>query len=438
MKNAKQLREERQSKIDQATALFEKAASEKRATLNAEEKAQHDTLLREIDELAGDITRVEAQERLAAEAAGRTAPLNNHNTTEARDFAKYSVLNVVRSTLPPQHEAYKQLSGIEKEMHQEAVKEGRQHNQEIKGTGIPQMLIAGKRDNTITQPTQPEDGSVLVEKDLRPVLDFLRAQTVLQGLGVTYLPGLVGNVGVPTMTQGATSLWKGEIEPLDKSNQKFSEEELSPNRMGTYAIRSKQFLVQTAPAIEAMLRTDLENSVVQKLEQTAINGSGVGAVPLGLLNNPNVNTIALGANGGAFTRSTMIAMMAKVMNNNIPLTNPGFLMNVDTMAALMNTKLDAGSGLFLMNSMDNLGGYKAGVTTNAPNDLTKGSGTNLSATIFGNWRDLLIAQWGGLDITTDPYTLAKEGQVQIIIQTFMDILAQRAKAFTVVKDIVTA
>jgi len=274
MKNAKQLREERQAKLDLASGLIAKAKGESRS-LTAEENTQLDTLHTEIDDLANQVRQAERNERLLAEQAGNTTPINTHNTTEARDFAKYSVLNVVRSTLPPQHEAYKQLSGIEKEMHQEAVKEGRSHNQEIKGTGIPQMLIAGKRDNSITQPTQPEDGSAIVEKDLRPVLDFLRAKTVLQGLGATYLPGLVGNIGVPTMTQGATSTWKGEIETLDKSNQKFSEEDLAPNRLGTYAIRSKQFLVQTAPAIEAMLRTDLENSVTQKLEQTAINGTGV-------------------------------------------------------------------------------------------------------------------------------------------------------------------
>jgi HK97 family phage major capsid protein len=208
--------------------------------------------------------------------------------------------------------------------------------------------------------------------------------------------------------------------------------------LGTFAIRSKQFLAQTAPSIEQMLRNDLQNSVVQKLELTAINGLGTGSIPQGILQNPNVNQVVLGANGGAFTRGTMIALMAAVMNNNIPLTNPGFLMNVNTMAALMNTKLDAGSGLFLMNSIENLGGYKAAVTTNVPGDITKGSGTNLSAAIFGNWNDLLIGQWGGLDITTDPYTLATEGQVRIIIQSFYDIMVQRAKAFAVVKDVNTA
>jgi HK97 family phage major capsid protein len=436
MNELQRLREKRAKKVEEAQGIFNKAKGESRS-LNAEEATAYDALMLEVRSLATDIKRAEDQEELEREAAGNTQPLNTHNTTEARDIAKYSVLKAVRSTLPPSHDSYQELSGIEKEMHEEALKEARGMGEAVKGVGIPQMLIA-QRDNSITMATQPEDGGVLVQKEVRPVLDFLRAKSVLRELGVQFLTGLVGNIGMPEMSAGAVSTWKGEVETLDKSNQKFVEREFSPNRLGTFAIRSKQFLAQTAPSIEQMLRNDLQNSVVQKLEQTAINGLGTGSIPQGILQNSNVNQVALGANGGAFTRGTMIALMAAVMNNNIPLTNPGFLMNVNTMAALMNTKLDAGSGLFLMNSIDNLGGYKAAVTTNVPGDITKGSGTNLSAAIFGNWNDLLIGQWGGLDITTDPYTLATEGQVRIIIQSFYDIMVQRAKAFAVVKDVNTA
>jgi len=436
MNYLQQLRERRDAAVKKAKDIHDKAKGESRS-LNAQETTDYDAAMTEVRSLAADIKRAEEQEELDREAAGNTPPINTHNTTEARDIAKYSVLKAVRSTLPPSHDSYQELGGIEKEMHQEAVKEARDMGEAVKGVGIPQMLIA-QRDNSITMPTQPEDGGVLVQKEVRPILDFLRAKSVLRDLGVQFLTGLVGNIGMPEMSAGAVSTWKGEVETLDKSNQKFTEREFSPNRLGTFAIRSKQFLAQTAPSIEQMLRNDLQNSVVQKLELTAINGLGTGSIPQGILQNSGVNQIALGANGGAFTRGTMIALMAAVMNNNIPLTNPGFLMNVNTMAALMNTKVDVGSGIFLMNSMDNLGGYKAAVTTNVPGDLTKGTGTGLSAAIFGNWNDLLIGQWGGLDITTDPYTLATDGQVRIIIQSFYDIMVQRAKAFAVVKDVNTA
>ncbi|MCC2547710.1 phage major capsid protein [Hymenobacter sp. BT175] len=436
MKNLQQLREERTAKIDAATALFDKAKAENRS-LSDEEKTEVRNLQNAAESLKSDIDIAEVQERNAASLAGQQKPVNNHSTTEKRSLASYSLLKAVRSTLPPSHDSYRALDGVEAEMHQEAVRENRSLGGEgIKGLGIPQMLIA-TRDNSVTMPTQPEDGSAVVEREVRPVLDFLRPKSVIRDLGAQFLTGLVGNIGMGELATGAVSTWKGEIETLDKSNQKFVDREFSPNRLGTFAIRSKQFLAQTAPSIERMLRADLENSVVQKLDRTAIDGIGTGNIPQGIINNPDVNQVALGANGGAFTRGTAIALLAAVMNSNIPLTNPGYLMNVNTMAALMNTKVDAGSGQFLMDEANKLFGYDAAVTTNVPGDITKGSGTGLSALIFGNWSDLLIGQWGGLDITTDPYTLATEGQVRIIIQGFYDIMVQRAKAFAVVKDVNT-
>jgi HK97 family phage major capsid protein len=438
MKNAKQLREERDAKLTAARALTDAAKAGGRQ-MSAEEATQFDGLMDEADALNPEITRAVRAEAAAAEQAGRTEPLtNNHRTnTDAKAIAKYSLLAAVRSTLPPSHDSYQPLKGVEKEMHEEAVRENRALGGEgIRGLGIPQMLIA-TRDNSVTMPIQPEDGSAVVQKDVRPVLDFLRPKSVIRDLGAQFLTGLVGNIGMPEMSVGAVSTWKGEIETLDKSNQKFVDREFSPNRLGTWAIRSKQFLAQTSAAIENMLRMDLENSVSQKLDRTAIDGLGTGNIPQGIMNNPGVNQVALGTNGGAFTRGTAIALIAAVMNNNIDLTKPGFLMNVNTMASLMNTKVDAGSGQFLMNEATKLFGYDAAVTTNVPGDITKGTGTGLSALIFGSWDQLLIGQWGGLDITTDPYTLATEGQVRIIIQSFYDIMVQRAKAFSVVKDVNT-
>jgi HK97 family phage major capsid protein len=288
-------------------------------------------------------------------------------------------------------------------------------------------------------PTQPEDGGVLVEKTNRPVIDLLRPKTVLRALGVTYLTGLVGNIGVPTMTQGATSTWKKEVEELDKSNQKFSSTDMSPNRLGTVALRSKQFLLQTSPQVSAMLARDLENSIVQAVELGALNGAGVAGDPLtGLFNTAGVNQVVLGANGGVPTHDLLVALEAAIEAYNIAMSSPGYLINTQTKAKLKTTKIDAGSGLFLLNGNTELNGYPFASTSLVPNNLSKGSAANsLSAMAFGDWSNLLIGQWGGLDITTDPYTLASVGQIRIIIQSFWDSLVQQAKAFAIAKDVVT-
>ena len=35
-------------------------------------------------------------------------------------------------------------------------------------------------------------------------------------------------------------------------------------------------------------------------------------------------------------------------------------------------------------------------------------------------RELVIGQWGGYDITVDPYTKAADGQVRLVINAYFD------------------
>ena len=441
MNYLQQLRERRDAALARARVPFNAARGDGGAqsrSMTTEETATYDAAMAEVRSLATQITQAEEQERLEAEEAGRTQPINRHNTSEARSIAEYSLMKAVRAA--PGYPGGKPLEGIEKEMHQEAEKDARAAGSPLKGVGIPQMLLES-RDNGVTAVspfTQPEDGAAVVDRTLRPVIDLSRPRTVLRELGAQFLTGTVGNVGVPSLTQGAVSTWKSENATLDKSNQKFGSAEMTPHRLGTFAVRTLQFLNQTSRAYEAMLRTDIENSIMEALEVAAINGSGTNNQPLGILNTPGVNALALGANGAAPTRAMLVALAALVEDQNIRMDSPGFLINVLTRATLQNTKVDAGSGIFLMGDNNTLLGQTTATSSLVPKNLNKGTVTNnsLSAAIFGNWRDLLIPQWGGLDITVDPYTLATEGEVRIIIQSFFDVLVQRPKAFSVVKDIV--
>jgi hypothetical protein len=50
-----------------------------------------------------------------------------------------------------------------------------------------------------------------------------------------------------------------------------------------------------------------------------------------------------------------------------------------------------------------------------PSNLTKGTATAIcSAIIFGNFADLVIGLWGGLDLMVDPYSKSTTGAVRIV------------------------
>jgi hypothetical protein len=82
-------------------------------------------------------------------------------------------------------------------------------------------------------------------------------------------------------------------------------------------------------------------------------------------------------------------------------------------------------------------GYAAYVSNNVPSNLTKGSGTNLSAMIFGNWEELLIGLWGSLDLLVDPYSNADSGRVRIVAFMSADIAVRRAASFAAIVDAIT-
>jgi HK97 family phage major capsid protein len=427
MKNAKQLREERQSKIDQATALFDKAKGEGRTVLNPEEKTQYDALIREIDELAVDVTRAENQERLNAELAGRRAPISGGGSAEKRNLAKFSLRKMVLDVLEGRPQ-----TGLEAEMSQEAVNEARGLGLTLEGRAhIPSFLAFGTRDNSVTMPTQPEDGSAVVYDDpAQPIIGLLRPELAIERLGARVLRGLRGEVPFGAMTQGAVASWKPEVALLDKSNIKFRNTTMKPHRMGTYIDVSKQFLIQTTPDVEAMMREDLQQAMDQLLDVTALYGTGQPSdnQPLGLLNTPGVYVISGGTNGRQPTFADIIALEASPEIRNTGSGKTGYLMNSKIKGTLKNTQVVSGQAMMVVMDNATLNGHNL-VVSNIVKDQTRGTATQASAIAYGDWRQLILGQWGGLDLTVDNLTLALNGQNRIIVQSWWDIFTRRPECF---------
>jgi HK97 family phage major capsid protein len=431
MKNAKALREERQAKIDQAQGLITKAQGEKR-NLTPEENTELDGLHAAIDDLDADIKRAVRQESLAAEQAGRTQPLNQPAKEDEKAASSYSFLKAIRAAGNPD-----KLEGLEKEMHQEAIREAKELGQEIHGVGVPMRVLQGRerRDNTVTVGDQPADGRVLVVDERRGMIEMLRDALVTNTLGATVLTGLKGDILFPTHTQGAVSTWKGEIEPLDKSNIKFGSQKMAPHRLGTYVDLSKQLIIQSSIDIEAFVRNEIIGSVTRAVDVAAIYGDGLNNEPLGVLNNANISKFVGGANGAIPDLATLVALEAMVDVNNAAVGTLKYLLSNKIKGTLKTQPVAQGNPLMVLNSNTELNGFPF-VASNLVKDAAKGTATAASAIVFGNWADLFIGQWGGMDITRDDITLALKGEVRLIINTFWDVMLRRQKSFAAMLDAV--
>ena len=45
---------------------------------------------------------------------------------------------------------------------------------------------------------------------------------------------------------------------------------------------------------------------------------------------------------------------------------------------------------------------------------------------YGDWTDMFYANWGGLDVTVDPFSGISAGTVKIVVDTFFDAKVRRA------------
>ena len=81
-----------------------------------------------------------------------------------------------------------------------------------------------------------------------------------------------------------------------------------------------------------------------------------------------------------------------------------------------------------------IAGRRFEVSNNVPSNLSKGTGSNLSAVIYGNFNDLLIGLYGTTEILVDPYTDFAKGTTGVRVLQSIDIAVRHAESFAAMQD----
>lgn len=299
------------------------------------------------------------------------------------------------------------------------------------------------RDLTVGAPT---GGGNLVATELlgSSFIELLRNAMILDKLGITWLKDLVGNVAIPSQTGAATGYWVTEGNAPTESQQTIGQVPLTPKTVGAFTDYTRKLLLQASLDVEAFVRADLANVVGQTLQLAALNGSGSGAEPYGILNTAGIGSVAGGTNGLAPTYAHMVALETAVGNANGDVGNLGYVSNSKVRGKLRTTEEFAttnGKPVYTNGRERGIGsilGYDAFITNAMPSNLTKGSSSGIcSAIAFGNWSDLVIGMWGGLDIMLDPYALATSGGKRVIALQDVDVAIRNVASFAAMKDALT-
>lgn len=265
-------------------------------------------------------------------------------------------------------------------------------------------------------------------------IDLLRNSMVLPGMGTRFLTGLVGNIAIPRLTGSATTHWVAENVAPAESNLSVLQVTMSPRTLGAWSEISRKLLLQSSLDVEAMVQGDLAQVMGLAIQQAAINGTGAAGQPSGLLTRITPSVIG-GANGGAPTWQHMIDLETAVAVANADVGAMGYLTNARVRGRLKSTsKVTGQNGFIWENGTTPVNGYSAAVTNAVPSNLSKGTGTNLSAIIFGNFSDLVIGMWGTLDLTVDPYTSSNTGAVRLTALQDVDVAVRHVESFATMVD----
>jgi len=281
-------------------------------------------------------------------------------------------------------------------------------------------------------------GPAAVATQLGQFIPALQAKLVFTELGAQFLTGLTSNMDWPRFDTETSTTWNSETGAGNEVSPTLEKLSMSPKRQEAFIDISKQLIIQSSPDIETILVNDLVAKVAQKITNVAINGGGSNE-PTGILADTDVPNFEAGSSDGGNLKYAEVLAIMKTLENNLGDGDAArFLTNPDVFFYLMGQDVDSGSGLKvaqMLQAIRTIVGKMCAVTTLVPNTFTKGGGSNLSGLVYGNFADLIIGQWGGLDIVYDPYTQATSGLDRIVLNVYQDVGVRRPNSFVRVDDI---
>ena len=406
MPSIKEIREARTAKVAEARSLLSAAETEKRQ-LTADESAKFDKLKAEIESLEADEKR-----QAFLDTAERTAP--GTVVTGGDNFAdlesRVSLLSVLRAGMEG-----RALDGAEAEVHAELE---RRHGKGKHGGILVPLAAFERRDNDTTTAAE------LVGTDHRADLYIgpLRNSLLVRALGVRTLSGLVGNVSIPKHAAGLSAGWVAEGSALSESDMGFDSVTLTPRHVGGITEMSRQLIQQSAPAIEGLVRDDLSFAVAAAVDAAIIAGDGTGGEPEGIMarigSNGEVQTAGLPG-----TWQDVLAIEQQLAGVNV--TPSGWYTSPAVMTSLRGTLKEAGLPGYIA-AGGRIGDLPAASSNAAPADTA----------ILGDWSQVLLGQWGAVEILVNPFAEAPYRRGGVLVRAFstVDVAVRHEQAFVVAQD----
>ena len=362
-----------------------------------------------IEEFRGELLEVIGSDRaLESQDIGM-------DTTEIKRF---SLVRAIKALANPMDKRAQEDAAFEFECSRAA---SDQYGTNAQGIMLPaEVLRTWKRD------MNSSDDSALFTDDFRggDFIDVLRNSSSVMQAGARMLSGLSGDVKIPKKTAASTaSFISSEGGAASESEMTVGQVSMVPKTLGAFTDVTRQLLIQSSLDVESLIRDDLSRALGTAIDKAGLEGSGSSGNPTGILNTTGVNQVTNFAAANP-TFAEVVTLETAVATDNALLGNLSYILPASMYGALKTVEKATNTAQFVVEPGGTLNGYTGIVS----NQCTAG---NL---YFGNFDDLLIGMFGGIDITVDPYTASTTGTVRIVALQSVDVAVRHAVSFAFGND----
>jgi HK97 family phage major capsid protein len=411
-KAAATARKDEQSRIREITALGKRNEADSLAEKYVESGKPLDEYRIELIDVMEKRRTEEAEKRKAEAKPATLLGMDNG------DVKRYSLMSAIRASSSGNWKE----AGFEKECSDKISEE---MGREAQGFFIPLDVQMGKRVMNVGAATNPGGlgpenvGSDLVGTDhlAGSFIEFLYTQSVLFGAGATTLQGLVGNVDIPKQAGTTAFTWLDEDDDGVDDDVATGSVPLAPTTIAGAVPMTRRLMKQSSPSVEGMVMADLARGAALSIDLAAIQGTGTGPIPTGVMAQTGVSVVTITA--GAPTWAQMVEFESTLDAADAANGNMSYITTPATIGYLKTTPKESGQAIYLMDS-DRRAGVSAGLSGMCNGyDVRRRTGLTANTLVFGNWADVLIGMWGVLDVMADTATKAASGG--LVLRVFQDV-----------------
>jgi HK97 family phage major capsid protein len=189
---------------------------------------------------------------------------------------------------------------------------------------------------------------------------------------------------------------------------------MSPKTVAAYVDISRTLMNQSDPSVEAILRADLAAGVAGAIDTVALNGGGTNE-PSGILQTSGIGSVTLGSAGNP-TFGEIVDIETQVSQDNALTGALSYITTPAVLGAMKQKAKDSGSGIFVADGMS-ANGHPVYTTSNC----------SANTILFGNFSDLVIGQFGAIEVVTQ--RSATSGALTLGIFSDVDVAVRHAESF---------